>query len=179
MIKRIFYSDKKLREKELLFRWNETVDYLKELFEEHKHTPVGEEILCHLIFQCWYAFAYLIDTQARYIISQEIDFYKENWKSAVAKGIDLYYDSPSVCWIIGFTSFTGNKFFKPFKKFGEDMMKRGVDLSTPEMPFDVLSGKSRKDKNDYYYIIPSELFPSYCDADKFFYDKLIKLGFNG
>jgi len=179
MISPIFCNDPKIKSLEIMFEWVKSVEYMKELFEKYKHTPVGEEVICHLIFQCWYAFTILPDTKSRYVVVQEIDFYKENWKSAIAKGLDLYYDKASVCWIIGYTSYTDNKFFPSLKRFGEDMMKRGISLSSEEMPFDVLSGKRRKNANDFYYIVPSALFPSECAADKFFRDRLEKSGITG
>ena len=179
MIRQIFYSDSKIRNYEIILRWSDSVEYLKSLFEEHKHTPVGEEILCHLIFQCWYAYAFLPETSARYIILQEVDYYTESWRNAVADGLKYYYNSPSVCWITGFTAFTGNKYFKELKNFGADMMKRGVSVSSAEMPFDILSGKKRKHPDDVNYIVPSKLFPSECVADKFFREKLEVIGING
>ena len=176
MVNRIFYSDSKLCSFEIIQRWYEIIEYIEKLYEENKHFPIGEELICLGIFESWYACTYLPDSQVRYIILAELDYYQEKWKHFVCEAIDNFYDSPSACWLVGFTSKTCNNRYPALKRLGEDMLKRGLSLSNLNLPFDILSGKRRKDKNDEYYIMPKELFPSNSAADKFFREMLSDAG---
>lgn len=176
MVNRVFYSDKILCSYEQIQRWYEIIDYIESLYLEHRWTPLAEEIICLGIFEAWYAITYLPDSSVRYIIFSDFDYYESMWKHFVCEGLDHFYNSPSVCWIMGYTMKTCNESFPHFKHFGEDLIKRALSLSNEHMPFDVLSGKKRKTKNDEYYIVAKELFPSNSIADKFFKEMLSDAG---
>ena len=179
MITPIFHSDRKLIDYEYYGKWHEIIDYLEEIFEQNKYNPIGGEILCTAIFESWYCFAYLQDRSYRYVIQSEIDFYLSKWRHFVALAIDLFYNDPNVMWIVGYTCVTWNNFYKDFKKLGEEFIKKAIASSDPSKPFDVLCGRKRKTQNDYYYIIPSELFPSEAECDKFFKKVLANLNIKG
>ncbi len=177
MISRILYSDRKIEAMEEIQRWYETIEYLKKLYVENVELPVAEEILALAIFQCWYTYNVLPDTAIRYQIFEDIIYYKETWRRLISVGLDRYYDSPHICWMIGYTAFTENiHFYSHLKRFGEDMMKRGISLSNLDLPYDILSGKKRRYQNDLYLIRPKILFPSNSAADKYFRKKLEDTG---
>jgi len=168
MINRIFYCDNKILSFEVLHRWYEAILYIEETYEKYKFTPYGDEVLCLGLFETWYIINQLPDTAVRYIVLDDYDFYKKKWRYFLGQTIERFYNSPSVCWIAGYTATNNIPEFKLFKNFGADIMRRGRDLSNETLPVDVLSGKKRKTKNDYFYIVPNELFPSGSVADKYF-----------
>lgn len=174
MISRIFYSDKKIKDMEIINRWYESVEYICELYEENKDKVIAEEIVCLGLFQCWALFSYLsTNSVARISICANYNFYVEKWKEFFLIALDKYLDSPSVCWVAGYTASRHNVHFgKVFIPLGENLMKRGVSLGSMDFPFDLLMGKKRRDINDLYCVRSEILFPSEIEADRFFRKQL-------
>ena len=175
MVCNVFYCDEKIMKMEAENAWFDMVEYLGELYEKNKINPIGEEILCNAIFVSWYSFTEIENTPARYIAFQDHEYYKKQWKHFISVGLDRYYDNHSVCFLIGYTAYY-NKYFKNLKRFGEDMMKKACNNMPLELPYDVMLGKVRKDKNDEYLILPAVLFPGRCIAENHFRDILAQAG---
>ena len=173
MINRIFNSDDNLIYMEEKKRWYETVEYICDLYEENKEKTISEEIVCLGLFQCWSIFTYLTNSTARYKIFEDMPFYYEKWKHFLLIALDRFLDSPSVCWMAGYTASKHNISFNGvFKPLGEKLMKRGLEIGSLELPFDLVMGKKRRTKNDLYYVMPDLLFPSESEADRYFKELL-------
>ncbi len=176
MVYCVFYCDEKIMQLERDNCWYDEVEYLSKLYEENQIAPVAEDILCSLIFVCWYAYSKLENTPARYVMFQDFDYFKKQWLHFVCVGLDKFYNSHSLNFVIGYTAYTDNKYYKPMKRFGEDLMKKACVNMPLELPYDVMLGKVRKNKNDDYLIIPDILFPGRCVADNYFREILAQAG---
>ena len=161
---------------ETIYKWYESVEYLDKMYEEKKDLPVAEDIVCTGIFQTWYILTKLSMSECYLLINPELEFYFDMWKRFVCIAIDKFFYSASACWLVGYTATQNNIFDNFFNKMGESFLRRGIKLSTKEQPFDLLSGRKRRDKNDVYLIDVNALFPSECVCDVFFREKLKELG---
>jgi hypothetical protein len=122
-------------------------------------------------------YAIKVDGKSRYNIYDDYDFYLDRWKHYISVAQDRHFNSAAVCWIVGYTcENSGYHFDEFFKGFGQKWMRRGCKLATLEQPFDVLMGRKRRNKNDLYLIRPHLLFPSTCEADRYFLKKLGEIG---
>lgn len=176
MVRKVFYSDDTLEDLEIVHRWYESLQYLEDRFFENEYNVLAEEIVATLIFQSWYIITYLPNTSLRYIIFEDYDYYIERWRNYISWGLCSFYNSANVCWMIGYTLTTCNLQYKHLIRFGEDMKRRGIQLAVDEHPWDILSGRRRRNKNDEFIIIPSKLFPSKSAADTYFKTLLSEAG---